>query len=229
MVERARFRDRRYFCSDATAARELGVSRRTIIRWRERLEQRGRITREGLSRIGPCRKTVVYIFPPEARRTPRVTQRATRRKPTPFRSTPYGRRSAQAARERRSMSDELARASEQLPGERISAQDIVRAVVDTMALHQVPVTGRARGIIGKQAKELLADGFSPATILAAATIALRRAEPHVTHFIAQDIALAQAGQLLSRSQYKRELEDATSRLNPALERIRGIANGGLPA
>lgn len=60
MLGQARFRDRRYFCADQTAAAALGVSRRTIIRWRCQLEAEGKISRDGYHQWRPRCKTVVY-------------------------------------------------------------------------------------------------------------------------------------------------------------------------
>jgi DNA-binding Lrp family transcriptional regulator len=68
MVAKARLRDHIYFASDATAAAELGVSRRTIIRWRQRLEEQGLIERIGKRKIGRCKATIVYTFPAGVKR-----------------------------------------------------------------------------------------------------------------------------------------------------------------
>jgi hypothetical protein len=109
------------------------------------------------------------------------------------------------------------------PDGALTGGDIVAAVVDTLRVYDVPMTGRAKGMIGKQAKELLADGFPPETILAASVLAVRRGQPHVAHFIAQDIALMQAGQHLSRAEYQKELESAKQSLDASkqahLERL----------
>lgn len=96
-----------------------------------------------------------------------------------------------------------------------NAGEIVGAMVDTLRVYNVPVTGRAKGMIGRQAKELLVDGFEPDVILAASVLALRRGEPQNMHFIAQDIVLMQAGQLLSRKDYRDELGRAAAQLNPS--------------
>jgi hypothetical protein len=100
-------------------------------------------------------------------------------------------------------------------GKTITAQTIVGAVCDQMAVYSVPITSRARAILGKQAKELLADGFAPDVILASCVIALRRSEAHVAHHIAQDIVLMQAGRKLSRADYNAEMAQAQARLDPA--------------
>jgi hypothetical protein len=61
-VRRARFRERLYFASDSSAARGLGVSRRTIIRCRQSLERQGWLRRCGKRRCGPGKVTVCYAF-----------------------------------------------------------------------------------------------------------------------------------------------------------------------
>lgn len=58
MVAKATMRDRVYFCSDATAAKELGVCRLTILRSKKRLEAAGKIRRVGQHRFGPRLVTV---------------------------------------------------------------------------------------------------------------------------------------------------------------------------
>lgn len=90
MVKNARLRDRLYFCSDVTAAAQLNVSRRTIIRCRQQLESEGRIQRRGWHHWTPTCKTVVYGFP-EGQTRVDVTQRTTCRKPStrPTRNTHY--------------------------------------------------------------------------------------------------------------------------------------------
>ena len=103
---------------------------------------------------------------------------------------------------------------ERRPAGEITARDVLAAAIDTMAIHGVPVTSRAKGMIARQAKELLGDGFSPDTVLAASVIAIRRGEPQSVHFIAQDIALTQSGQRLSRKDYEGELRAASDRLHP---------------
>lgn len=110
-------------------------------------------------------------------------------------------------------------------GLEVTAQDIVGTMVSSMKERGVPVTSRARAIIGKQAKELLADGFEPETVYAASVIALRRGEPHVVHYIAQDMVLARAGQRVTRAEYNRELQNATAALRPVSAAKRAMMEG----
>jgi uncharacterized membrane protein len=51
-------------------------------------------------------------------------------------------------------------------------------------------------------------------VLAAAVVAIRRGEPHVMHFIAQDMAVTAAGQRITRKEYEAELRAASERLDP---------------
>lgn len=226
MVSRARMRDRQYFCSDATAARELGVSRRTVLRARSRLEAAGRIVREGLRRHSGIRATVVYSFPVGHRRMPRVESRVTQRSssrrsttPTP----PYGR----SGRSRVgawlfAMTDLVPKPDEAppVPAKAITAQDIIAALVDLMKANGVPVSSRAKGVLAKQTKQLLADGFTPQIVSVAALVALRRSAPHLCDRIAQDLALTLAGQAMTRDEYRREVQKLDPQANVMHERIR---------
>jgi hypothetical protein len=103
--------------------------------------------------------------------------------------------------------------SDKALAKQVTAQDIVTALVDMMSAHGAPVTSRARGVIGKQAKDLLKDGFRPEVVYAAAAIALRRGQPHITHHIAQDIVLTETGQHLTRAEYQRDIARAKQNLN----------------
>lgn len=88
-----------------------------------------------------------------------------------------------------------------------NAGDVIASVVDTFREKGIPVASRHKGIIGKQAKELLDDGFDFATVSVAAVIAVRRGEPQNLHFIASDLVMARAGQRMTRREYERALQD----------------------
>lgn len=88
-----------------------------------------------------------------------------------------------------------------------TARDVVAAVVDTFQAKGVPIASRHKGMIARQAKELLSDGFEFETVTVAAVIALRRAEPQNLHFIAADLVMARAGEKMTRREYERALQD----------------------
>lgn len=87
------------------------------------------------------------------------------------------------------------------------AQGVLGAVIDTFAASNIPISSRHKGIIGKQAKELLIDGFDFETVVVASVISLRRAQPQNLHFIAADLVMARAGQRMTRREYEQALQD----------------------
>ena len=235
MVEEARFRDQRSFGSDGNHAQALGVCRRTVIRWKKQLEDEGKIIRCGWHSWGVGKRTVVYRFdgaPPQkescgstgtsepVRRRPcakNVTQRLRRSTPTPsgLGTNRYGRTNAFGCATKRREMDEFEVAEQAAMGSQHdayldrqpSAQEVIANVVDTFSEKGIPIPSRHKGIIGKQAKELLADGFDVSTLTIAAVVALKRGEPQNMHFVASDLVMARAGQKLSRSEYERMLRD----------------------
>ena len=88
-----------------------------------------------------------------------------------------------------------------------NAGDILGAVVDKFRLANIPIASRHKAIIGKQVKELLADGFDPHTLILASAIALKRMEPQNLHFIAGDLVMARGGVRMTRREYERALQD----------------------
>lgn len=94
------------------------------------------------------------------------------------------------------------------PPELADAGDVVAAVVDALAEHDIPVQARHRGMLGRQAADMLRSGFEPELAVLACVTALRRGEPHHAHWIAADLAAARAGQRMTRSEYDRSLQDA---------------------
>lgn len=186
-VEKARLRDRVYFCSDSTAARDLGVSRRTIIRWRQTLEQEGRLVRT----THPCAhfRTVAYRFPGR-----RVTQRT-------YVPKPLQKPSLRSGFCRQAMTRELAKTEEQ------SAHDVLATVCDTFNARRIPIPTRHKGILARNAKELLDDGFEYETVVVASVIALRRGAPQHVQWIAADLVMARGGERMSRREYEKALQD----------------------
>lgn len=88
-----------------------------------------------------------------------------------------------------------------------NAGDVVGAVVALFAAKGVPIPNRHRGMLGKQAKDLLASEFTPEDVTLACVIALRRGEPQNAHFIASDLVQARAGSRLTRREYEKALQD----------------------
>lgn len=92
-------------------------------------------------------------------------------------------------------------------GRELTAQDVVATVCDTFAAKSIPLPSRHKGMIARQAKELLTDGFDYETVVVASVIALRRAQPQNLHFIAADLVMARAGERMTRREYEKALQD----------------------
>lgn len=230
LVRHMRFRDRVCWASHATLAADTGLSERTVKRCLQRLRDDGVVERLDTLPSGKRVRTCVWRMTHGTTRirrcerkcptTPSPTAKAGSRTSRAFRTPHYVRGSAKPRATRgRWMSDHLPAGLFQprttAPSTRqINAADIVGAAVDTLSLHDVPVTGRARAMIGKQAKELLADGFPPQTVLLAAVTSLRRGAPQHMHFVAQDIAITEAGQRMTRKQYEQALDGRARTFDP---------------
>lgn len=89
--------------------------------------------------------------------------------------------------------------------EKAKASDIVAAVVDTADRTGLKLPSSWRGIIGRHAKTLLADGFPPDMVTAACYMAVLRGRPEIAQHVAGDIMLAHAGQKMSRAEYEQKL------------------------
>lgn len=89
----------------------------------------------------------------------------------------------------------------------ITAADIIGAMVDVLALDGIPVSGRAKGMIGRQAKELLSDGFDPDVILRASVASYCRAQPHIMHLLAIEITTAEAGKHMSPLEWREKVNN----------------------
>ncbi len=204
-VERARLRDRLYFASDDTAAKELGVSRRTILRCKRALERQGRMVRCA----NPCPRfrTACYRFPKR-----RVALRTTcRRSNTPV-SLPYGqrycrgRRKLLVERHPEKLSEGVLRKSGEVTP--FNASDAIAAVCG-MYGHPIPRDHKAR--LGRSAKELLEDGFAPNTVCAAMYAAVRRARPDLVSALALEIQNAHTGQTHTWLEWRQALHNIQPR------------------
>jgi hypothetical protein len=221
MQEAARFRDHLYFASDETAAEALGVSRMTIQRAKRELEEVGLITRTEHVRF---RKTVVYKLP--------VTQRSCRAGRT-SRTAPCGRSSGRASapaagrgRRRRLMerhpdvirTQGIKRADGSVTP--ANAGDALAHVIDWFRERGMPLTRQAKGMLARQAKDLLEDGFDYELVVASAILSVRRCTPQHMHFIASDLAAARAGQWIStRDAYRKSIEDSVELARDRVNRL----------
>lgn len=192
-------------CSDGTHAKALGVSRMTIRRWKCQLERDARISRDGYHVWHPRCKTVRYRV--------RVTQGVKPFKsvsPSGLRTNRYVRTNAFGCATNRGKME----ASKELATQRLAnldyprnAQGAIATVCDTFMAKGIPIASRHKGMLARQAKELLSDGFEFETVVIASVIALRRGEPQNAHFIAGDLVMARAGERMTRRQYEKALQD----------------------
>ena len=89
----------------------------------------------------------------------------------------------------------------------LNAADILAIVIDRFAANGIPLTSQAKGMIARQAKQLLDDGFDYTTIIVAAVMAVRRGMPQGVHWIAADLVTARGGLRMTRREYEKALED----------------------
>ena len=87
-----------------------------------------------------------------------------------------------------------------------TAAHIMVVIAETFTGENVPLARRARGILARQSKELLEDGFQATVVARACIVAERRGEPHNAWRIAGDIARVEAGIHMTRTDYEKELK-----------------------
>lgn len=229
MVGKARFQDRLYFCSDGTAARGLGVSRQTIIRARVRLEDAGRIMREGKRKIGPCKATIVYSFPAGRPRLPdRGTQRSKNRTSKPrlhfvkSARTPGGR--GYRAKWRETLGDVVPIGGGAPEKSNVSAgQALFAAIVDELAAQGVEqIPRRLISTAAKHGSEALKDGVEPEMVLIGCVMAIQKGTPQYASHIIGDCVLTKAGKKMSQTQYNDMLNMVSRSQNPAVQRFRQV-------
>lgn len=229
MVERARFRDHLYFCSDHTAALALGVSQRTIFRARRRLEAAGRVVREGLRQIGPCRATVVYSFPKHTRRKPRVIQRSSTRSTRSRTNYVRSARAGQPRRKWRILMGEITPAESgtvarpnATPG-----QALFTAIVDELTNLGVTVPRASIAVSAKHGAAALKDGVTPDVVLAGCLMALRQGKGRFTADYISEVAMVKAGQHLSPKEYAEQIERYKRESDPQAAAARALLEQAL--
>jgi hypothetical protein len=230
MVEKARFRDRLYFCSDGTAAAALGVSRQTILRARARLEKTGRIVRQGKRKIGGCRTTVVYGFPSGrlrlsgARGTQRLKSRTSKHRLHFVKSARTPKRDFGRLRKWRSMGDVVPIGGGKPEKPNVSpGQALFAAVTDQltdMGVGQLPRNVIAIAV--KQGRDALDDGVEPEMVLIGCVMAIQKSTPQYTSHVIMDCVLAKAGKKMSPTQYNETLNTVSRSQNPAVQRFRQV-------
>lgn len=94
-----------------------------------------------------------------------------------------------------------------LPAAPDTAQTVLAAVVEQAASVGVPVSSRARGMLGKQVKQLLSDGYDPECLRIACIEAIRQNSPMRLERIASAIAVARVGQWQTQDEFRKRIED----------------------
>lgn len=188
--------------SDGNHAKMLGVCRHTIRRWKCQLERDGKVERDGYHVWNPRCKTVRYRL--------HVTQGVKSVSPSGLRTYRYVRTNAFGCATKRGEMEQ----SKELATQRLAAmqyprdaQGVVGTVVDTFTAKGIPIPSRHKGMIARQSKELLDDGFEYETVVVAAVVSLKRGQPQNLHFIASDLVLARAGERMTRREYEKALQD----------------------
>lgn len=88
---------------------------------------------------------------------------------------------------------------------REAGQHVVAAVCDIAAALNVQIPPAWLGVIGRGAKTLFEAGFEVDTIVAASWLAVKRGRPQLVQTIAGELAVAVAGQTVTRGQYETAL------------------------
>lgn len=206
-----------YYCSDATAARDLGVSRRTILRWRCQLEGAGKIKRSGYKVWSSRCRTVRYVtqgVQKDLKKTPRTLHYVQSSR----RATSRRRHLVEKHPER--LGNGIVRGSgETTP---FNAGDVLAAVCE-MYPGPIPRSHRAR--LGKAAKELLEDGFEPQTVCAAVLQAVRMARPGMAADFALEMQNAKLGVSSTWSEYRVSLARLNDSQRPEVQAIYRVLEG----
>lgn len=210
VAARCRYRDRICFASLRTLADDTGLHPLTVRQHLLALEADGVIERGGpVLPSGARVRTCVWRFRHGQRRVVRTAKpkRTLRRKANPITAAYKPRRCAHARGRRCTLAEDLVLFE---PPERPpNAHDVMAAAIGHLnyADGGIVVGRRERGILARQAKELLADGYPPVTVARALVVAWRRGEPHNAWRVCGDLARAEAGLHIDRGDYRQLLRD----------------------
>jgi hypothetical protein len=97
-----------------------------------------------------------------------------------------------------------------------NAGDAIAAVCE---MYGNPIPSQWRARLGKQAKELLDDGFKPNLVVAAMLTAVRMARPHLVTSFVMEMQNAQTGQTIDWTEYRRRLHALRTTVDPSRQRI----------
>lgn len=111
-------------------------------------------------------------------------------------------------------SDEFARKVGNYEDRPISAQDVIRALVDILSFDNMVISSRSKGILARQTKELLADGFNPDLVLRGAMAAFLRGQPATMYLLTEEIQSADAGKHISPREWREQVNSWTASNKP---------------
>ena len=97
-----------------------------------------------------------------------------------------------------------------------NAGDCIAAVCE---MYDGPIPSQWRARLGKDAKQLLEDGFKPNLVVAAALTAVRMARPHLVVSFVMEMQNAQTGQMIDWGEYRRGLHQVRVTSDPSRQRI----------
>jgi hypothetical protein len=100
-----------------------------------------------------------------------------------------------------------------------NAGDAVAAVIDIFREQGVPLAPSIRARLGKGAKALLEAEFQPSLVVAACVVAIRTGWFGSVETIAQEMAVAQAGSTISRSEFQAALAETTHKIETSESRV----------
>lgn len=207
IVARARLRDHVCFASLATLAADTGLHRCTVWRHVQALAAAGQIE-PGDIRLNV--RTCVWKIPRGRSRIPKCERTPTGRRSNPSSPSACGStlRLTHRLRGRPGaiMSDDLVLFTPPDPPDRpVHAGDVIATVAEHATTTGAILSSRERGILARQAKELLGDGYDPVTVARACLVAWRRGEPHNAWRVCGDLNRAETGQHMTAQEYRREL------------------------
>ena len=103
-----------------------------------------------------------------------------------------------------------------VPATRSPGQQLFAAIVDALEVRLPP---SLIAVAVRNGKPSLDAGVEPRIVLLGCLISVRRGHPELAARIIGDIVLAEAGQLVSGYEYRRELNALQAASNPAMQRI----------
>jgi hypothetical protein len=97
----------------------------------------------------------------------------------------------------------------------LNAGDVVAAAVDVCRDTGIPLAPQVKARLGRSAKALLEAEFPPTTVVSACVVAIRTGWYGSVETIAQEMVVAQAGQRITREDFRRALDQTSHKIRTA--------------